>query len=224
MTKLGPVWNGKVNVVPEAMDKPLRWRKPRRIFVCSMSDLFYEGVPRRALGQIFGTMAEASWHTFLVLTKRPQRLLDYSVGLVHYPDGNRSRCPVSGWPPNVHVGVSAETQEVYDEREPVMEGFPSSKRWLSLEPLLSPVDLTLGVEWSEPGTGADWVVVGGESGPGARPCQIRWIEKIVRQCEGVAPVFVKQLGSVLARELNLKHPAGAEPNEWPEELRVQEIP
>lgn len=157
------------------------------------------------------------------------------------------------WPlPNVHLGVSAEDQHRADERIPLLLDTPATVRFVSCEPLLGPVDFgRVPLDPSDPsimrgifnpleGGGAEtatpwrinWVIVGGESGPGARPCDVTWIRSIVRECrESDTPVFVKQLGSVpivdlefTANRLPLRDPKGADPSEWPEDLRVRETP
>lgn len=271
MTPTGPKWTGKVRTVPELLDLPLRWRKPRRVFVNSMSDLFHEDVPDEFIEQVFVVMARASHHTFQVLTKRPQGMLsllsdsgtrnvivnratahnveDFGVGAPN---------PQPNWPlPNVWLGVSVENQETADERIPALLATPAAVRWLSCEPLLGPLDLTDplsdGIPTSEQMQGPsslyfirhgapriDWIVVGGESGPGARPFDLSWARDIVGQCQRASvPVFVKQMGSnpvdpladtgalVFDREPvrpKFRNKKGGDPEEWPEDLRVREYP
>lgn len=199
-------WNGKVNLVHDALEKPLHWKKPRRIFVGSMTDLFYKGVPSSYIERVFGVMRECRQHTFLVLTKRLERAASFP------------------WPrncPHIQLIASAEDQKTYDERVKVLvHKCAAQTKGVSLEPLLGPIDLR--------GTGRlhlSWVVVGGESGPGARPMDIEWAESILDQCyHAEVPVYFKQTGAVLARELCLKDRTGADPHEWPGELQVQEFP
>jgi len=158
---------------PERIDMPLSWKKHRMIFVNSMSDLFHERVPLAFIQRVFQTMEKAYWHTFQILTKRSERLAE--VG----PDLN--------WPPNVWMGVSIETAN-YLWRADHLRKVSAAVRFLSLEPLLGPMD-TIDL------SGIHWIIVGGESGPGARPIDAAWIRDIHKQChrEGV-PFFFKQWG------------------------------
>ena len=152
---------------------PLRWKKPRTIFVNSMSDLFHEKVPRDFIRQVFEVMRAAPQHCYQVLTKRSERLSDLS-----------SELP---WEPQIWVGVSVETIR-YTHRIDDLRMVPAAVRFISLEPLLGPLpDLDL--------TGIDWVIAGGESGPGARAMKREWVEDIRDQClrTGV-PFFFKQWG------------------------------
>jgi protein gp37 len=159
----------------KVLTEPLRWKRPRRVFVCSMTDLFEERVSDLWIGRIFGTMAEAWWHEFQVLTKRAERLYEWSKAVMHYPKGDRSQKPVCGWPPNVVVMVSAEDQQRADERIPWLLKTPAQVRGVSLEPLLGPINLERYL-WAsgdegEPAPRNDphtpslhWTIVGGESG------------------------------------------------------------
>ena len=159
---------------PERLMQPLKWRTPRRIFVNSMSDLFHPKVPERFIGRVFEVMEQAHWHQFQVLTKRPTRALELS-----------SRLP---WPENVWMGTSVESQP-YTGRIDALRGIPAHVRFLSLEPLLGPLSLRL--------SGIHWVIVGGESGPGARPMQAEWVTSIRDQCRKAdAAFFFKQWGGV----------------------------
>lgn len=160
---------------PERLNLPLTWKKPRTIFVNSMSDCFHEDVPLPFIQKVFTTMKKASWHTFQILTKRSERLAEL--------------CPELTWSPNVWMGVSIETAN-YLWRADHLREVPSAVRFLSLEPLLGPVG-TIDL------SGIHWVIVGGESGPGARPMEAKWVREIRNQCraEGV-PFFFKQWGGV----------------------------
>jgi protein gp37 len=266
-----------------------------------MSDLFHEDVPIEFIAQVFDTMAcatvecgkrhkheEECWtgdpHTFQILTKRPERMREVILTELSHYSANymRGDCALSisfeveRWPlPNVHLGISAENQEMLDKRWRHLRDTPAAVRFLSLEPLLAPIDIVAPVgaanldadELHEDGNpiDPDHVIVGGESGSGARPCNVEWIRSIAEQCkEAGVPVFVKQLGSVpvipravgdsvyergqdaIRRDgewpegthfgnrtgdpaLNgmialLKHPKGGDPAEWPEDLRVREMP
>lgn len=155
------------------LDRPLLWKKPRLIFVNSMSDIFHDKVPFEFIEAVFATMQKASWHTFQVLTKRPENLKNIS--------------PQLKWPANVWMGVTVEAQE-YMHRVDLLRHIPAAVRFLSLEPLLSPIEnLNL--------INIDWVIVGGESGPRARPMLSNWVESIQRQCtQSETPFFFKQWG------------------------------
>jgi len=205
----GGQWNGRIKVVESVMDQPLRWQKPRRIFVNSMSDLFHENVPDEVIDRIFDVMARASHHTFQILTKRPVRMALYLSDRArpHRVDGNSgfmaSDGKVKRWPlPNAWVGVSVEDQAAADERIPQLLETPAAVRWLSMEPLLGSVDVA---RWLEAGSlesglglsspGIDWVVVGGESGPKARPMHPGWADDLRAQCAAVGvPFLFKQWG------------------------------
>lgn len=156
----------------DLLDLPLRWRRPRMIFVCSMSDLFHEQVPIGFIRSVFATMERAPWHIYQVLTKRAKRLAEVTRSL--------------SLPPNVWVGVSVESHD-YLWRVDYLRQVPAHIRFLSCEPLLGPLHLDL--------TGIHWVIVGGESGPGARPMQKAWVKAIRDQCLAAGvPFFFKQWG------------------------------
>jgi protein gp37 len=276
-------WTGDVRLIEEHLSDPLSWRTPARVFVNSMSDLFHEKLTHEQIDQVFAVMALAAQHTFQILTKRPERMLQYFAeifqrrtdlpigpldrhgkileavesivyrgeGLTRF-HGDRWWTPEGGlrahtqpWPlPNVWLGVSVENQAAADERIPLLLQTPAAVRFLSCEPLLGPVDLKdcgttpyftdRGCLPDRPGTSVDWVIVGGESGRGARPCDVEWITDLVAQCDfaGV-PCFVKQLGRhpvartngvVTWPEVDLRDRKGGDMAEWPEELRVREFP
>jgi protein gp37 len=376
----GPRWTGRVRLVPEALDEPLRWRKPQRIFVNSMSDLFHEDVPEEFIDRVFAVMALAPRHMFQILTKRPARMLAYlcSPGLsqrVAVTMALRSRCVdppgiddlanarathhaavvdhsvraldddelvvleweikgmeferrrfsatqrefereedgvsfvvssnqasllqsharspgevlgdrhdasdgpgihagLKSWPlPNVWLGVSAENQKTADDRIPLLLQTPAAVRFVSAEPLLGSINLN-SIRWETQGAGGpafvdvcggtfctigghglpgpklDWVIVGGESGAGARPCEVSWFRSIVEQCRAAdVAVFVKQLGKWPSSDrpervgratwMALRNQSGetthwapwsggsgkcGDPSEWPEDLRVREFP
>jgi protein gp37 len=162
---------------PERLEQPLRWRSPRMIFVNSMSDLFHKEIPRHFIGRVFDTMEAAPWHTFQVLTKRSSLMRHF----LHKRYGTQ-RAPVHMW-----FGVSIEDGTKTSRIRHLREA-PASMRFLSIEPLIGPIgELDL--------TGIDWVIVGGESGPGARLMKQEWVRKIRDQCRdnGVA-FFFKQWG------------------------------
>lgn len=204
---------------PERLDTPLRWTKPRKVFVNSMSDLFHESVPDAFIDQVFAVMALAKRHTFQVLTKRPERMLAYMTGLgksakrlddaartVGYTFEFEGQYLIS-WPlPNIWLGVSVEDQSTADERIPLLLQTPAAVRWISAEPLLGEVDLgrivmpdgdALGSALYNDGesAGLDWIVVGGESGPKARPMHPDWVRSLRDQCaEAHVPFLFKQWG------------------------------
>jgi protein gp37 len=236
------------------LEQPLRWRRPRRIFVCSMTDLFEERSHVDWIARVFRVMAQARQHTFQVLTKRADRARDV-LNSRHFLAESDGPWPLR----NVWLGVSAEDQQRADERIPDLLRTPAAVRWVSLEPLLGPIDLRhlvaagtifCGADaLDDPGMGLfgtrlDWVVVGGESGPGARPCDLAWIRSVRDQCRAAGvPCFVKQLG---ARPVTSPEPGcdtdckghpigkieggalrsrkGGDPQEWPPDLRVREWP
>jgi len=214
----GPQWTGKVRTVPELLGAPLRWTKPSRIFVNSMSDLFHPDVPFEFVDMVFCVMALATWHDFQILTKRPERMREYITregaldGVIDartnpaFPAGPWRDCVLNlSWPPsNVWPGTSVEDQETADARINELIQIPAWTTWLSIEPILGPIDLSAwlgfqaydGVDDGIPWTCFEWVVVGGESGPGARSTDVAWIRDVVRQCKrSETPVFVKQLGA-----------------------------
>lgn len=221
-------WNGKVMLVHKALAQPLRWRKPRRIFVNSMSDLLHPGVPDQFIDRVFAVMAMAPHHTFQILTKRPERMREYlnnefrleavSLEAVEMDWDRAAELPDPfPWPlPNVWKGVSVEDQTTANDRIPLLLDTPAAVRWLSCEPLLGPVDLddlvhdkdSAGESHAsclecdvhpddDPWSGAciDWVVVGGESGPGSRPMHPDWARSLRDQCKAVGvPFLFKQWG------------------------------
>ncbi len=228
---------------PERLGQPLRWTRPRRIFVNAMADLFHEDVPDAFIDKVFAIMGLSfvlrKGHVFQVLTKRSARMLAYfadqdTIWRVTramreaYPAGLAGENSPPWWPlPNVWMGVSAEDQKTADERIPVLLGTPAAVRWVSLEPLLGPVDLKK-VLGPDPAIKLDWVVCGGESGPGARVFRAEWAREILRQCRAAdVPLFMKQMGAAFNDgrfTLKLRQRAGADPAEWPEDLRVREYP
>ena len=286
MSRGGPVWTGEVRVVPEMLEAPLHWRKPQRVFVNSMSDLFHEDVPEKLIDRVFAVMALCPQHTFQVLTKRPERMRHYlshttgpgnvltrviaAAQRIEMPRGQR-KPDGPGWLwRNVWLGVSVEDQATADERIPLLLETPAALRWISFEPALGPVDFSTGFadrsDWCDlyghdigdhDGTCMqcsydpdrhylDWIVVGGESGPGARPFDVEWARSTVEQCkEAGVSVFVKQLGARpvcggqdlrparssdqpgadLERfPMRLRDRKGGDMEEWPADLRIREWP
>lgn len=285
-----------VQLMPDRLRDPLKWRKPKKVFVNSVSDLFHKDVPFEFIDHVFAVMASASQHTFQILTKRPERmagfmkrvsdngvfardryveeLKNYHLKNLHgYEEGFTLPSPPTGelrfiydsackqeakdfnfvrnpkplghgfsggeyhwrkWPlTNLWLGVSIENRSVL-HRIDTLRTIPAAVRFLSVEPLLEDlgtIDLT----------GIHWVIVGGESGPGARPCRVEWIRDIVRQCKDAGvPRFVKQLGAkpqyttmksyggqpnqLMSNGEPLCDRKGGDWNEWPADLRVREFP
>lgn len=170
-----PVFTGRINLDEEALDLPRRWRKSKLIFVNSMSDLFHEGVPLEFIQRVFAVMKECPQHQFQVLTKRPERTLAVAGELE--------------WPENVWMGTSVENA-MYLHRVLSLRDVPAAVKFLSCEPLIGPLPkLPLG--------DIDWVIVGGESGPGARPMERGWVRQIRDRCLAHSvPFFFKQWGGV----------------------------
>ena len=173
----GKAWpNGfDVTLRPHRLDEPLRWRDPAYVFVNSMSDLFHKNIPDDYLRQVWDVMLRADQHTYQVLTKRAHRMV-HKIRTLSLP-----------LPDHIWLGVSAEDQRMADSRIPPLLELPAAVRWVSAEPLLRPVDLGEYIE------GLDWVVVGGESGPGRRPMDYAWARSLRDQCrDSGVPFFYKQ--------------------------------
>lgn len=162
------IWSGR-------LEMPLSWKKPRLIFVNSMSDLFHDDIPEEFIKDVFSVMKRANWHQFQLLTKRPNRMLEVALSMQE-------------WPSNVWAGVSVESQ-AWLWRSEVLKQVPARIKFLSCEPLLGPLKLSL--------DNLQWVIVGGESGVGARPIEIKWVKDIRNQCINASvPFFFKQWGGV----------------------------
>jgi protein gp37 len=158
---------------PKRLDQPLRWKRPRTIFVNSMSDLFHEEIPDEFVEKVFQVMGEADWHVFQILTKRHERLLELGRNLE--------------WPPNVWMGVSIENRR-FVHRADFLREVPAAVRFISAEPLLGPLG---GLDLS----GIDWLIAGGESGPGHRPVSEEWLFELRDRClEDNVAFFFKQWG------------------------------
>lgn len=253
----GAHWTGQVKLIEKHLEDPLRWQRPRRIFVNSMSDLFHATVSDEWIDRIFAVMALSPQHTFQVLTKRPRRMLEYLTTPGRHNEielaADRVR-PGAGHPsfggkhllpplplPNVWLGVSCEDQRTADERIPLLLETPAAVRWISAEPLLGPINARawhcacgwkgsestllpsassslvcpkcgasgglLYANWLSSETyqrkGIDWVVAGGESGPGARPMKPEWARSLRDQCDRASvPFFFKQWGEWAPNWLN----------------------
>ncbi|TIR00865.1 DUF5131 family protein [Mesorhizobium sp.] len=218
-SKAGPVWTGEVRLNRPWLWQPFDWKKPRRIFVCAHGDLFAENVPDEWILDVFTVMAAADHHTYQVLTKRTERmrefvsrrdLLDDIYGNWYTFSGGARE--VQSWPlHNVWLGTSTEDQKRADERLPELLATPAKVRFVSAEPLLGPLDISKYMRplcdrcppWEVPCrigcqhcTRLDWVIVGGESGPGARPMHADWARSLRDQCvNNRVPFFFKQWGS-----------------------------
>lgn len=249
-------WTGKVKLIESKLLEPLSWRKKAlrfaqehgrkpRVFI-SMSDLFHERLRDQAIDRIMAVMALCPQMTFLVLTKRAERMAGYFRGpdlynrrLVaanHIRAGFADACnvgisdPVCFPPKWIWLGVSVEDQKRADKRIPHLLRTPAAVRFLSVEPMLEEIRGSL--------EGIDWVICGGESGPGARPFDLAWARSLRDQCKAAGVAFyMKQVGSkpeetvIVQRDghkwqraVPLKDRKGGDPAEWPEYLRVQEVP
>jgi len=213
-----------VQLHPDRLAAPLHWKKPRRVFVNSLSDLFHEDVPFNFIDKVFGVMGseEAGHHAFQVLTKRPKRMLEYAQRFT------RQGIDFNQLFPQVGLGVSAEDQKTADERIPILLQVPAAVRFLSVEPMLGPVDIHPWlyerelVPREEKRPKLDWIIVGGESGPKSRPCDVVWIRSIVRQCKAASvPCFVKQLGDYVL-DRNDAGFDGEMPTDWPMDTDVDD--
>jgi protein gp37 len=199
----------RVRVMYDRFDDPLHWRKPRRIFVNSVSDLFHDDVPEKDIRELFSIMGRAHWHTFQILTKRSERLAKLSQSLA--------------WAPNIWMGVSVENQHWAEIRIPHLLETEAEIKFLSCEPLLGPLELIATSEWSKIDIldkGIDWVICGGESGKGYRPMNLDWARSLRDQCsEASIPFFYKQSsgllsghGTLLDGELIQEFPAELHPS------------
>lgn len=221
-----PQWTGVFRELPDRLDQPLRWKKPRRVFVNSMSDLFGEGVSAAFIRRVFATMAQAPQHQFQILTKRPERMKNLLTNTTPFTSfaGPKGR---ACWPlPNVWLGVSVEDQATADARIPLLLQTPAAVRFLSCEPLLASLEL-----WDylcpkfaaddprhrEPERcSVDWVIVGAESGAGARPMDLDWVRRIRDDCSYFGtPLFFKQ-AAVNGRKIHTPELDGRRWMEYPE--------
>lgn len=169
-----------VKVWPERVTLPLTWKKPRLIFVNSMSDLFHQNISDDFIFEVFSVIKQANWHQFQILTKRPERMLEIAQRM-------------KGLPSNVWAGVSVESQ-AWAWRSEILRKVPAKIRFISCEPLIGSLNLSL--------DDLHWIIVGGESGPGARPMQIDWVRDIKDQCaDAGVPFFFKQWGGVRKKQL-----------------------
>lgn len=250
-SKSGPVWNGHVRLNEQWLDQPLRWRRPRRIFVCAHGDLFHPAVPDEWIDRVFAVMGECPQHTFQVLTKRAARMREYLTARKSAPqiavpitDGLLAQHPFNSElqpPANIWLGVSAEDQPRADERIPHLLNTPAAVRFVSAEPLLGPLVLTATIWRAADGDlcqldalagelwasgfcdpdhtpSLDWVIVGGESGPGARPMHPQWARDLRDQCVAAGvPFFMKQLSGERGKTIK-------DISAFPLDLQVRKFP
>jgi protein gp37 len=232
-----PHFTGAHRSVPDRLDEPLRSRKGRRIFVNDMGDLFYEQHPDSEIAAVFSVMERARHQTFLVLTKRPERMANFCLD--YFRATSPSGETTAQIPENIWFGTSVENQDVADKRIPhLMRLAGAMVLFLSCEPLLGPV--VLPAEFLALGR-RGWTLIGGESGPKARPCNVADVRALAKQSQRAGVLtFVKQLGARPQPErihcpeygpqaytfetLRVRDPHGGEPHEWPEDLRVREVP
>lgn len=246
-------WNGTVEFVQSQLLKPLSWKQPQHIFVCSMSDLFHHNIPFDWIDQVFAVMALANHHTYQILTKRPQRMQQYFLSkfrprvkklIDDFPIRLEDKIGKGHCFDHLWLGTTIENQEVADQRLLALLGIPTNNlKFISGEPLLGEIDLSIyfglyqiedngkwflkfGSRWAK---SPDWVIVGGESGSNARACNVEWIRSIVKQCQASeVPVFVKQLGSNPVdnegKRIKLKHRQGGNVDEFPADLQLRQFP
>lgn len=211
-----PEWNGTTHLVKSHLAKPSIWTKPRAIFTVDMGDLFHESNSMEWINSIFAIMSDIDRHIYIVLTKRPERILEFI-------EWKRSVLGIKWQPtPNIWPGVTAENQEMADKRIPILLRVPAAKRFVSIEPMLGSIDLnriparSWGEKYESTGYNGihlsaliggkntntpwhlDWVIVGGETGPNARPMHPDWVRSIQKQCEeSNTPFFFKQWGEYI---------------------------
>ena len=207
-------WNGKTQLIPSALDKPLKWVKPRAVFVCSMGDLFHDTVLFSHIDDVMQVIFTNPQHIFIVLTKRPERMAEYFAYL------NTEMKDYGGYEAakNLWLGVTAENQQRANQRIPVLLKIPAAKRFVSIEPMLERISISryfgpqTDGQWlnvvecghSSSQYGINWVIVGGETGPGARPMHPDWVRDIRDETEKAdVPFFFKQFGKkILGCELD----------------------
>lgn len=232
-SKTGPVWTGKLaSAGANTWRKPLARRAPTTFFVNSMGDLFHEAMKLHWQVQAFAIMTLCQRHTFQVLTKRAEEMVAFIIDARDMVMDEAGRLAThegigvqpTAWPlKNVHLGVSVEDQRRADERIPFLRRTPAAIRFLSVEPQIEPIDLTDLLD------GISWVIIGGESGRGARPFDIDWARSIIIQCRRASVhVFMKQLGSNPYSDGRPMHacPKGkyGDPDDWPKDIRIREMP
>jgi protein gp37 len=186
-------WNGKTHFIESALEKPLKRKKPTKYFICSMGDLFHESVPFEWINKVFEVVENAKQHTFQILTKRPDIMYKYM-----------QRYGVGEMPDNIWLGVTAENQEQANKRIPILLKIHAKIRFVSVEPMLSNVDLSLWFisGYTEPPYNdvIDWVICGGETGHKAKPMHPNWVRSLRYQCKNAdVPFFFKQWGGQIKK-------------------------
>jgi protein gp37 len=194
-----PVWTDEVRLWEPSLHEPGKWRKPALVFTNSMSDLFHKDMPKQAIARVWASMAIYNRHTYQVLTKRPEIMVDwlYDPASPAAVQAEMGVVPLTEWPlPNVWVGTSVEDQRRADERIRMIRRAPAAVRFLSMEPLLGPTSISQALQgMSLEKSLLDWVIVGGESGTGSRPMHPDWVRTIRDECvESDIPFFFKQVG------------------------------
>lgn len=204
--------NAEANVVlhEDRLSVPKAWREPRMIFVNSMSDLFHELVPDSFVARVFEVMHQADHHTYQILTKRPERMRDWFRSLAGHPWAVNPM-------PHVWLGTSIELDRWVGRADALRE-VPAAVRFISAEPLLGPLpSLSL--------FGIDWLIVGGESGSSHRPMDLEWARQLREMCSDAGTAFFfKQLGTTLAKASRTRDTKGVDPGDWPEDLRIRDMP
>jgi len=215
------------------LSQPLRWRKPKTVFVCSMSDIFHPDVSEYMRTRVFDVMADerCEQHTFIVLTKRPEQIAEWEWWVSEYWPGNTAwnvaREVLNRWPDNIWLGVTAENQRRADERIPWLLRTPAAVRFVSVEPMLGPVNISrwaippgqswaheVALAWGEEPE-PDWIICGAETGPGARSIDFAWARDLRDQCAAAGtPFFWKRAGPGQTTPPDL-----AAVRQWPERLR-----
>jgi protein gp37 len=214
-----PMWTGKIGFFEDKLAIPLSWRKPRLIFVNSMSDLFHEALDVQYIRRGFEVMAQADWHIYQVLTKRAQRMFEVMSEMVLSNGRHLGKDPL----PNVWLGTSVGLEKTTD-RIHWLAKTPAAIRFVSGEPLIGHVDWRKHLRIDGKNS-ADWVIFGGESQTNCRRIPLDNLRDGLAVCGeyGIAP-YVKQLGTIWAREHDANSPSGEDVNEWPPEFRMQTFP
>lgn len=225
-----PKFNGETYLVKSQFNKPPHWKRPRMVFVCSMGDLFHKSIPYTWIDKVFDVITENPQHLFIILTKRPKNALNFfrhvglnikNAGLDSVPSQSNNLLDYVDAIPNLWLGVTAENQKTADRRIPTLLQIPAAVKFVSVEPMLGPVDIKT---WLYPPADGyieemeryheylDWVICGGESGPGARPMHQAWMRDLKKQCNDAGtPFFFKQWGPNKAGNLI----DGKQHMEWP---------
>jgi protein gp37 len=231
----GPRYTGETRLWEPHLTLPFKWKTPAKIFVADMGDLFYEQVSDQDINRVFAVMSLAPQHVFQVLTKRASRMRAYFADESRwakievaarrlYREHTKQQIAgkiLIGPLPHIWLGVSAENQEWANKRIPDLLATPAAIRFVSYEPALGPVDFS---KWLGTTPGINWLICGGESGPGARPFNVEWARSVIKQCTAAhVACFIKQLGSD-PYGIKLRNRKGGDMSEWPEDLRLRKFP